>query len=155
MIVLFGALIGMAVAGFPSRREDPPLTVQAATGTSTSSSVLAPTTTTPTTSTTTSLRPVADVRVMVFNASGVPGTATRIGNRIKAKGWNLKPPGADRPAQPTTAVMYKPGFDNEARSLTAELDLPTTAATPLTAAVSAADADLALLVGEDLAKRPG
>ncbi len=154
MIVLFGALIGMAVAGFPSRREDPPLTVQAASGTTTSTSVLGTTTTTPTTSPPTSLRPVGNVRVMVFNASGVPGTATRIGSRIKAKGWDVKAPGADRPAQPTTAVMYKPGFDNEARALTAELSLPTTAATPLTPAVAAADADLALLVGEELAKRP-
>lgn len=91
---------------------------------------------------------------MVFNSSDVTGAATRVGARIRAKGWNLKTPGADHKPQGNSVVMYRAGYDNEARSLAAELELEAGSVVPLdTAIVSASDADLAVLVGNELAKR--
>ncbi|MGI9022403.1 MAG: LytR C-terminal domain-containing protein [Acidimicrobiales bacterium] len=153
VIVVFGGLLGLAVAGFPSRRHDAPITVRAEPAPSTTIPV-AQATTTAATSPPTSLRPATEVGVMVFNSSGMTGVATRVGNRIKAEGWSLKPPGPDRKAQGDTVVMYRPGYDNEARSLAAFLEVGNGSVAPLDTSVGATgDAELVVLVGDELAKR--
>ncbi len=93
---------------------------------------------------------------MVFNASDVTGVATRVGVSLKAQGWDVGSPGADRPAQNNSIVMYRADFDDEARSLAGALALPTSAVVALdTAVVSPGDADLAVMVGDELAERVG
>lgn len=156
MIVVFGGLLGLAVAGFPSRESDQPLEVRSQPAASTSTSTSAPTTSAPASTPPTSLRPAGDVRVMVFNASDVTGVATRVGARLKAQGWDVGSPGAGRPAQNNSIVMYRADFDDEARSLAGGLALPTSAVVALdTAVVSPGDADLAVIVGDELAERVG
>ncbi len=156
VIVVVGGVLGLAVAGFPSRRSDAPIKVQAVASstTSTSLAVTRTTTSSTTTSSTTPVRPAGEVRATVVNASGVPGSAGRVGAVIKARSWDLKAPRADRPAQDATVIMYRPGYDNEARALATALGLDPGVAAPLDAGVVSPDeADLAVLVGTALAKR--
>lgn len=154
VIVVFGGVLGLAVAGFPSRRSDTPIKVQAVDVTTTSTSVPAKTTSTSSTSTTTPVRPPAEVRVTVVNASGVAGSAGRIGVVIKGVGWDLKAPRTDRKAQDDTVIMFRPGYENEARALAKALGVDPSVAAPLdTGVVSPDEADLAVLVGTTLAKR--
>ena len=151
VIVVFGGLLGLALAGFPSQREDPPLEVRTQEPASTSTSALV--TSAPATTATTRLRPAGEVRVMVFNASDITGAATRIGARIRALGWDVESPGADRRAQDDTVIMHRPDYDDEARALAAALSLPTSSVSPLDeAVVSPGDADLAVIVGQKLAQ---
>ncbi|HEX3394598.1 MAG TPA: LytR C-terminal domain-containing protein [Acidimicrobiales bacterium] len=153
VIVVVGGLVGLVLTGFPSRAHDTPLTVQAEVS-STSTSVVVAATAAPTTSPPPPARPVGDVRVMVFNASGVAGSATRVGAAIKSQGWDVKAPGADRKTQDATVIMYRTGYDNEARALAVALGLDTGVVAPLDPAVVKADAaDLVLVVGTTLARR--
>ncbi len=154
VIVVFGGVLGLAVAGFPSRRSDAPIEIQAVATTTTSTSVVAkPTTSTPSTTTTPS-RPPGEVRVTVVNASGIAGTAGRVGVVVKSGGWTLNAPRADRKAQDETVIMYRAGYENEARALAKGLGVDPSVAAPLDAGVvSPEEADLAVLVGTALAKR--
>ncbi len=154
VIVVVGGVLGLAVAGFPSRRNDAPITVQALASTSTSTSVVKVVTTLTATSVTTAVRSPADLRVTVFNASSIPGSATRVGTVIKARGYDLKAPGADRTAQATSVIMYRSGYDNEARALALALGLDPGVVAALDVGVVSPDTtDLGVLVGTDLAKR--
>jgi len=160
VIVVVGGVLGLAVSGFPSRTDDAPIKVQAVASTSTSTSMVkvvttVTTVTTPaTTAVTTAVRSPADVRVTVLNASVVSGSATRVGTVVKALGYSLKAPGADRKAQDTSVVMYRSGYDNEARALATALGLDPGVVAPLDiGGVPPGAADLAVLVGTDLAKR--
>ncbi|MDQ6798679.1 MAG: LytR C-terminal domain-containing protein [Actinomycetota bacterium] len=152
VIVVVGGVLGLAVAGFPSRRNDAPITVQALASTSTSTSVVKVVTTLTATSVTTAVRSPADLRVTVFNASSIPGSATRVGTVIKARGYDLKAPGADRTAQATSVIMYRSGYDNGALALALGLDPGVVAALDV-GVVSPDTTDLGVLVGTDLAKR--
>jgi len=155
VIIVVGVALGVAVAGFPSRSHDAPLTVQAAASTSTTTLGAFPTTTTTTsTTTTTPTRPPGSVRVTVFNASSVAGSANRVGTSVKSRGFDLKAPGPDRKVQDTTVIMYRPGYDSEARALATVLGLDPGVAAPLDVAlVSPDETDLAVVVGTELAKR--
>ncbi len=153
MIVVVGGVLGLAVAGFPSRRDDAPIRVQAVATTTATSMVVVVTTTTTATTAPTPARSSASVRVTVFNASGIPGSATRVGSVVKGSGYDLKAPGADRKAQDSTVIMYRPGYDSEARALAAALRLDPTVVSPLDAGVASPDTtDLGVIVGTDLAK---
>jgi len=153
VIVVVGGLLGLVLTGFPSRAHDTPIRVQPEVS-STSTSVVRAVTAAPTTSPTPPVRPVGDVRVMVFNASGIAGSATRVGAAIKSQGWDLKAPGADRKTQDATVIMYRTGYDNEARALAVVLGLDANVAAPLDPAVVKADAaDLVVVVGTTLARR--
>ncbi|MGI9079414.1 MAG: LytR C-terminal domain-containing protein [Acidimicrobiales bacterium] len=153
VIVVVGGLLGLVLTGFPSRAHDTPLRVQAEVSSTSTSAVMAATAA-PTTSPPPPVRPVGDVRVMVFNASGVAGSATRVGAAIKSQGWNLKAPGADRKTQDATVIMYRTGYDNEARALAVALGLDAGVVAPLDPEVVKADAaDLVVVVGTTLARR--
>lgn len=157
VVIFLGGLLGLAVAGFPSRRHDAPLTVRSSPTTTVAVAVatVPESTTTPRATTTqTSLRAPADVRVMAINASSVAGSAARVGARIKSLGWSVLPPGADRKVQDTSVVMYRAGYDGEARSLASALGLDPAGIAAVDAVVTAAgDTDLAVVIGDDLAKR--
>lgn len=152
VIVVVGGLLGLVLTGFPSRAHDTPIRVQPE-ATSTSTSVVRALTAAPTTSPPPPVRPVGDVRVMVLNASGVAGSATRVGAAIKSQGWDLKAPGADRKTQDATVIMYRTGYDNEARALAVALGLDAGVRAPLDPAVKADAADLVVVVGTTLARR--
>jgi len=153
VIVVFGGVLGLAVTGLPSRRSDTPIKVQAVAVTTTSTSVAAVAKTT-TSTTTAPVRPTSEVRVTVVNASGVPGSAGRLGVVVKSGGWDLKAPRSDRKAQDNTVIMFRPGYENEARALAKALGVDPSVAAPLdTGVVSTDEADLAVLVGTTLAKR--
>ena len=153
VIIFVGGLLGLAIAGLPSRHEDAPLAVQTETSTPASSTTVAPTTTA---APGPAARPPAEVKVTAINASSVPGTAGRISTRLKSLGYNVLPPSADRTAQPNSVVMYRGGREAEARALASSLGLDAGAVAAIDPVVQAMspEADLAVLVGEELARRP-
>ncbi|MFN2606424.1 MAG: LytR C-terminal domain-containing protein [Acidimicrobiales bacterium] len=160
VVVAVGAILGLAVAGLPSRHHDAPLTVRsdpsstAGVGAGPMPTTRAPTTAPPTNAPPTSVRAPADVRVVTVNASSVAGSAGRVGTRIRSMGWNVLPPGPDRRPQSASVVMYRSGFDGEARALATALGVDPTAIAVADASTAAAgDADLAVVIGDDLAKR--
>ena len=153
VIIFVGGLLGLAIAGLPSRQEDRPLAVQTATSTIATTTTLAPAATSTQGPT---ARPPAEVKVTALNASAVPGTAGRISTRLRSLGYNVLPPSADRSAQPTTVVMHRAGREAEARALASSLALDAGAVRAIDPTVQALspEADLAVLVGEDVARRP-
>jgi len=56
----------------------------------------------------------ADVRVKVYNASGVQGTAQIMSDKLKALGYNVQPPANLSNKRSGTAVECVGGFKNEA-----------------------------------------
>jgi hypothetical protein len=125
--------------------------VQAATTTaSPTTAPPAPTTTAPP-----APRPPGAVKVTAFNASRVRGTAGRMTTRLRTLGYNVLPASADRTAQPNSVVMYRAGNEAEARALAANLELDPGAVAAIDPAVQAMapETELAVLVGDDLARR--
>lgn len=90
-----------------------------------------------------------------FNASRVRGTAGRMSAKLKTLGYNVLPASADRTAQPMSVVMYRGGNEAEARALATGLGLDAGAIAVIDPAVqtTAPETELAVLVGEDLARR--
>lgn len=154
MIVFVGSLLGLAVAGLPSRRQDAPLSVQTATSsTTTTATPLATVPTVP--ETTVVLRGPGELRVTAFNTSTVTGAATRMGTRLKSLGYVLQPPGPDRKPQDSSVVMFQSGLEAEARALASSLGLAADTVRPIEGPVAAVgETDLAVIVGNDLARRP-
>lgn len=154
VIVFVGSLLGLAVAGLPSRREDAPLSLQTATSTVPSVTTSAP----PATTTPLPPAPVrepATLKVTAFNSSSVTGAATKMGARLRALGYVVQPPGPDRLPLDPSAVMYRSGLEAEARALASSLGLDAGVVAPIEAPVAAVgDTDLAVLVGSELARRP-
>jgi hypothetical protein len=132
------------------------------TGTAASSTTTASTTSTsaaPAEPTTTAapppVRPPAEVAVRVYNGSSRAGQAVRVGDRLKAAGYNVLTPGPS-PKDPiaTSVVQYAEGFDAEARALATSLGVPESAAVPAPDPATVAGigpATVVLVVGEDLA----
>jgi hypothetical protein len=158
LVVFVGLLLGLAVAGFPSRHRDAPLAVQTETSLPATASTLVVVTTTPATApapTPAAVRAPAEVRVTAVNASKVAGTAGRGGARLKSQGYAVQSPSPDRRPQDTSVVMYRPGFENEARALASNLELDGSAVAAMDASASKANVDLAVVIGNDLAGRLG
>jgi hypothetical protein len=75
--------------------------------------------------------------------------------RLRTLGYNVLPASADRSAQPNSVVMYRAGNEAEARALATSLGLdpgPVAAIDPDVQAM-APETELAVLVGDDLARR--
>lgn len=154
VIVFVGSLLGLAVAGLPSRREDAPLSVQTASTVATSTTTITPRTTAAPPPTTAGRRP-AELKVTAFNSSSVPGAATKMGARLKSLGYVVQPPGPDRKPQDQSVVMYRSGLEPDARALASSLGLDAGVVKPIEPPVAAVgDTDLAVLVGTELARRP-
>lgn len=115
------------------------------TSTSTTTSV-APTTTTP-------VRPPAEVRVVLANAAGRPGLASRNEPPLTARGYTqIETTDASRRVD-TSSVYFAAGFDQEAAAVAATLDIsappePVGVDVPLPAAVTTA-ADVYVILGRD------
>ena len=73
-------------------------------------------TTTPGTSgatTTGPIRPNNEVRVKVYNASGVQGVAQTLTDQLRAKGYNMQAPETSDKERQGTAVQCVSGFERE------------------------------------------
>ena len=148
VVIFVGALLGVAVAGFPDRSKDAPLALR------TTVPSTAPATTVLVTTSTTSppppTRSPGEIRVLTINASGVGGAAARLGERLGADGYDVGTP-VSRPVQDTSALLHRPGFDAEARSLASSLGLEPSVLEPTESPPG--DVDLAVVIGRDLADR--
>jgi hypothetical protein len=80
-----------------------------ATGTTTGSTV----TTVAGTATTTAVRSNNEVRVKVYNASGVQGRAQTLTDQLRAAGYNMQTPANLSQQRQGTVIECMPGFENE------------------------------------------
>ena len=93
---------------------------------------------------------------MAFNSSNVGGAAGRVMLALRrSSGWNTIDPGPNPSVKARdTVVLYTPGFGTAAQAVARDLDLGPTAAQPMTALpVGFRDADVAVLIGDDVARR--
>ncbi|MFI5372850.1 MAG: LytR C-terminal domain-containing protein [Candidatus Eisenbacteria bacterium] len=67
--------------------------------------------------TTVAVRSPAQVRVKVYNASGVLGVAQTTTDTLKAKGYNVQAPDTVKTKRTGTGVQCRPGFEREATEL--------------------------------------
>ena len=160
LIVVIGGAVGIAIGGVPKRSADAPVrVVTETTGPTPSTTIsLSPPPLEPPPAAPAQTRPPAEVRVMAHNASNVPGTATRVTNRLKEGGYNALGPGQDvksgRPS--TTMLFYTPGFEREAAALAEFLKVSPEAAKPLPdppPAPLTKSVDVVVVVADDVAKR--
>ncbi len=155
-MIACAVLIAVVIVGFPDTHEDAPLTLQSVTTT-----IEAPVTTvaaapTQTTTAPPSLgRAPANVHVIAFNGSTVPGSAGKMSTKLKGQGYAVTPAGPDRKTpQDGSEVLYRPGFDAEARALATALGLDASVAKPADAATGGwGSAEVAVVVGNELARR--
>ena len=68
-------------------------------------------------------RPPEEVTVLVANASGIPGAATKIGEDLTAEGYIVAEPDNAKEPSATTVVYYIAGFEPEARAVAEALGL--------------------------------
>jgi LytR cell envelope-related transcriptional attenuator len=148
VVIFVGALLGVAVAGFPDRRKDAPLALRT-TVPSTTVATTVPVTTS-TTSPPPSTRAPGEIRVLTINASGVTGAAARLAERLGSEGYDVGEP-VSRAVQETSALLHRPGFDAEARSLASSLGLDPSVLEPTESPPG--EADLVVVIGRDLADR--
>ncbi|HWJ44441.1 MAG TPA: LytR C-terminal domain-containing protein [Gaiellaceae bacterium] len=67
------------------------------------------------------LLPRSQVSVMVLNANGQAGAAHAAADRVQGRGYMLGNVGNARALSPRTLVMFRPGFEPEARRLARDL----------------------------------
>jgi hypothetical protein len=79
-------------------------------------------TTTTTTVSPNGARPPSQVVVQVLNGSGVQGAANQRSSDLKAKGYQVLPPGNAPAPRTGTAVQCKKGYEKEAQALVAALN---------------------------------
>lgn len=163
-MVVVAVALGFFIGGGPALLSQPDTgDVVEAAGASTTTTGLDPTSTTTSspeaeTTTTTAAPPPArapgEVSVRVYNGSRTPGQAVRVGDRLKAAGYQVLTPGPS-PGDPLAAsvVHFAEGFGAEATALASLLGLPASAAVPApnpppVAGIGAAQ--LVLIVADDL-----
>lgn len=78
---------------------------------------------TTTTEAPTDARPPEEVTVLVANASGIPGAATKIGEDLTAEGYIVAEPDNAKEPSSTTTVYFIDGFEPEARAVAEALGL--------------------------------
>jgi hypothetical protein len=71
--------------------------------------------------TTAALRAPNQVRVKVYNASGVLGVAQTMTDTLQAKGYNMQAPATITKTRAGTAVQCHPGFAKEGAALAAAI----------------------------------
>lgn len=145
VVIVVGVAVGLAAGGIPDRSRDEPLRLTRASTTTTSAEprpVAAPAP---------APRPPGGVNVVALNASGVSGVAVRVGQRLRAAGYNVAPPGQNPRRQSAASVLYRPGFAGEAAAVAQLLGLAPEALAP--APADGPPADVVVMVGEDLARR--
>jgi len=151
VVIFVGALLGVAVAGFPDRGKDAPLALRT---TVPSTSVTTVATTVPVTTSTTAPPPPTrgpgEISVLTVNASGAVGAGARLAERLAAEGYDVGRP-VSRAVQDTSTVLHRPGFDAEARALATGLGLDPSVLEPTESPPG--EADVVVVIGRDLAAR--
>ncbi len=102
------------------------------------------------TATTAPPRQNQDVRVKVYNASGVQGRAQTLTDQLRAKGYNMQEPANLDKQRPGTVIECTTGFEREAQLLRVYgmADLPSTVeAYPSDPPAGASDADCIVVIG--------
>ena len=167
-MVVVAVTLGFFIGGGPSlltedADEGRAVAVSASSTTTTAAAVDADESTTttavPATTTTVPARPPGEVGVRVYNGSSTAGQAVRVGDRLRAAGYEVLTPGPS-PTDPLPAgsiIHFVEGFHLEAAALASLLGLPAGAAAPapnppLVAGVG--PAELTLIVGDDLVLSP-
>ncbi|GAC1517952.1 MAG: hypothetical protein NVS1B12_07670 [Acidimicrobiales bacterium] len=147
VVIVVGAALGVAIAGVPTRHQDPPLRVSATA--STSSSTTAP-------ATTTTVAPHAnrtDVGVVVLNAGGLPTKGADLTAKVKAAGYTTFPPQTDNTDRPSRSVIeYQPGYEGDADAVSSVVGIGPVQAlsdSPVSAKLMG-DANVLVVVGTDL-----
>lgn len=148
VVIVVGAALGVAIAGVPTRHQDPPLRVSA------SPSSVPGTTAAPTTTTT--IPPHAnrsDVGVVVINAGGIGGKGSELTARLRAAGYATFSPQNDNTDRPSRSVIeYKPGYAGDAEAMTSVVGIGPVQAlgdSPVSARWMG-DANVMVVVGTDL-----
>lgn len=104
--------------------------------------------------TTTTTAPHSATTVVVANATTVNGLAAHFSTVIGAGGWTMQTPLDASTSEPTSAVYYAPGQQEQAASIATTIGvkpaqvLPISAATPLS---STTGIDVVVVIGSDLA----
>lgn len=164
-MVVVAVTLGFFIGGGPSlltREADEGLAVAVSASSTTETTAVDETTTTtavPETTTTVPARPPGEISVRVYNGSSTAGQAVRVGDRLRAAGYEVLTPGPS-PTDPLPAgsiIHFIEGFHLEAAALASLLGLPAGAAAPapnppLVAGVG--PAELILIVGDDLVLSP-
>jgi hypothetical protein len=99
--------------------------------------------------TTTPIRPNNEVRVKVYNGSGVQGVAQTLTDQLRAKGYNMQAPETADKERQGTAVQCVSGFEREGVVLAiygVESDAKTEAY-PSDPPEGASDADCIVIIG--------
>jgi LytR cell envelope-related transcriptional attenuator len=98
--------------------------------------------------TTVPLRPAAQVRVKVYNASGVNGRAQTLTDTLQANGYAMQAPATLDDTRQGTVVECVAGFENEGKVLS-YVGVPgsTVAAYPSDPPEGASDADCLVVIG--------
>lgn len=63
--------------------------------------------------------PAAQIKVRVFNGSGIQGAAARVGDALKAKGYQVLSVGNPKSNPPATQILYGQGAEDAATTLAA------------------------------------
>jgi hypothetical protein len=113
--------------------------------TSTTDDDPATSTTVPTTSTTVSVRPAAEVTVVVLNSMGLDGAAGRLNTELGEAGYQTLTPDNFTPEQDPSRIWYREGFAAEANVLTEFV--PGAAVEPLPDEALQEGADVVLVLG--------
>lgn len=146
VVIVVGAALGVAIAGVPTRHQDPPLRVSA-TPTSVPETTAAPTTT---------VAPHAtrsDVGVVVINAGGIGAKGSELTARLRAAGYATFSPQNDNTDRPSRSVIeYQPGYAGDAAAMTSVVGIGPVQAlgdSPISARWMG-DANVMVVVGTDL-----
>ena len=125
-------------------------TQQSTTSSSTSTTTSSTTTTQPTTTTTstvTTIRPNADVRVLVLNSTSTSGLAARFTQRLSDLGYDMLEPDNHSEALEQSRVWYRTGFGAEALELAAQVPDAKTERLGEGALESVIEADIVVVLG--------
>lgn len=101
---------------------------------------------------TVSLRPPAEITVLVANAAGIGGAAGKVADALESEGYTIVDT-ANAPSTSPDLVFYSEGLRAEAEALAASLGLDASSveALPDPPPLDTKDADLLVMVGPDLA----
>jgi hypothetical protein len=156
-LVIVAIVVGVITSGVPSRGKDPTLLAASSDPTtvpSTRPAGSAPTGRPTTTSTTTAANDPASVTVLVANGTEVDGAATRRGDELKVRGYDVLTPVDANLSSPTTRVFHADRGEADARAVASVLGAANDAVAPLPDPLPVLDlqsATVLVVVGADLA----
>lgn len=170
-IATVAILVGFAIGGFPelggpsepvrvaAGRASTPSTIGGLSSSTTATTAESSETTSPpqeATTTTAAPRQPSEVEIRLYNGSTVGGAAVKTGNRLKAAGYVILPPGPSSGPRGATSVWYQPGFQAEAAAVAGVLSLAAESVSELSDPPPVAGigtADVIVLVGNDVASK--